>query len=44
MAFAESYGAEFITCDDNLLKKSLMHKIAVWCGSPVAFCEKEGLR
>jgi predicted nucleic acid-binding protein len=44
VAFAESYGAEFITCDDKLIKKSLMHKIDVWCGSPLAFCEKEGLR
>jgi len=26
------------------LKKCLRHNIKVWCGTPVAFCEKEGLR
>ena len=44
LSFAEFYGAEFISCDDRLIKKSMSHKIAVWCGSPLAFCEKEGLR
>ena len=44
VAFAESSGAEFITCDDKVIKKSLNHQIGVWCGSPLAFCEKEGLR
>ena len=44
MAFAEYHGAEFITCDDRVIKKSLRHKINVWCGSPLAFCEKEGLK
>ena len=43
-AFAESSGAEFITCDDRLIKRCLLHKVGVWCGSPVAFCEKERLR
>ena len=43
-AFAEQCGAEFISCDDSLLKKCLRHNIKVWCGTPVAFCEKEGLR
>jgi hypothetical protein len=44
LAFAEFHGAEFITCDDKVIKKSLSHRIGVWCGSPLAFCEKEGLR
>jgi len=44
VAFAEGCGAEFITCDDKLIKRCLMHRIGVWCGSPVAYCEKEGLR
>ena len=44
VAFAEHNGAEFITCDDRVIKKSLRHKIGVWCGSPLTFCEKEGLR
>jgi predicted nucleic acid-binding protein len=44
VAFAESSGAQFITCDEKLLKKCLSHKIRVWCGNPVSFCEKEGLK
>lgn len=43
VAFAEHANAEFITCDDILIKKCLNHKISVWCGSPVSFCEKEGI-
>jgi len=37
-------GAQFISCDEKLLKKCLIHKIKVWCGNPVSFCEKEGLK
>ncbi len=44
VAFAEQCGTEFVSCDDALIKKCLKHKIGVWCGNPVAFCEKEGLR
>ena len=44
IAFAEQSGAQFITCDNRLIKKCRDHKINVWCGDPVAFCEKEGLR
>jgi hypothetical protein len=44
VAFAESSGAEFITCDDKLIKRCRMHEIGIWCGNPVAFCEKEELR
>ena len=44
VAFAEQCGAEFISCDDSLLNKCLRHNINVWCGTPVAFCEKERLR
>ena len=44
VAFAEQCGAEFISYDDSLLKKCLRHNIKVWCGTSVAFCEKEGLR
>jgi len=43
VAFAEQCGAE-LSCDDSLLKKCLRHNIKVWCGTPVAFCVKEGLR
>lgn len=44
VAFAEYANAQFITCDDMLIKKCLSHRIAVWCGNPVSFCEKEGLK
>lgn len=44
VAFAEYSGAEFITCDEKLVKKCLAHKVKVWCGNPVTFCEKEGLK
>jgi hypothetical protein len=44
VAFAEFHGADFITCDDRVIKKSFKYKIGVWCGSPLTFCEKEGLR
>jgi len=44
VAFAESCGADLITCDDRLVRKCLAEKVDIWCGNPVAFCEKEGLR
>jgi len=44
VAFAEQGDAEFISCDDSLIKKCLRHNVKIWCGNPVAFCEKEGLR
>lgn len=44
VAFAEKCGAEFISCDDALIKKCSRYSIKIWCGNPVAFCEKEGLR
>jgi len=44
VAFAEGAGALFISCDNKLIKKCLKHKIKVWCGNPVAFCDKEDLR
>lgn len=44
IAFAEQAGAVFITCDDKLIRKCLNHKVSIWCGNPVSFCEKEGLR
>jgi len=44
IAFAEEVKAEFISCDKRLVKKCVRHKIKVWCGNPLAFCEKEDLR
>jgi predicted nucleic acid-binding protein len=45
LAFAESAGADFITCDDRLIKRVLKSgKAAVWVGNPVGYCEKELLK
>jgi len=44
VAFAEEAGAQFVSCDDSLIKKCRNHNIKVWCGDPVAFCVKEELR
>jgi len=44
VAFAEQAQAQFISCDDTLILPLLRSDINVWCGNPVAFCEKEGLR
>ncbi len=44
VAFAEQVRAQFISCDDALVKKCLKHNIKVWCGNPIAFCDKEDLR
>jgi hypothetical protein len=44
VAFAEEAGSIFISCDQRLIKKCLKYNIGVWCGNPVAFCEKEKLR
>ena len=44
VAFAEMVRAEFISCDKKLVKKCIRHKIKVWCGTPLDFCEKEDLK
>jgi predicted nucleic acid-binding protein len=44
VAFAESCGADFISCDDRLVKKCVKNNINVWAGSPIIFCDKENLK
>ena len=44
LAFAEQSDADFISCDDRLIKKCQRHEIKVWTGTPIAFCEKEDLK
>jgi predicted nucleic acid-binding protein len=44
LAFAEAAEADFITTDDRLIRQCKRVDAAVWCGNPVAFCEKEELR
>ena len=43
-SLAEQRDAEFVSCDDSLIRKCSRHNIEIWCGNPVAFCEKEKLR
>jgi predicted nucleic acid-binding protein len=44
LAFAEAAKADFISCDDKLIKKCSKMTVDVWIGNPVAFCDKENLR
>lgn len=44
VAFSEKANAEFVSCDDALIKKCSKHGINTWCGNPILFCEKEGLK
>ncbi|MEQ8191877.1 MAG: hypothetical protein ABRQ39_28190 [Candidatus Eremiobacterota bacterium] len=44
IAFAEISEACFISCDDKLIKKCGSCNIKIWCGNPVDFCVKEGLK
>ena len=43
IAHAEQVNAHFISCDDRLIKKYRFQYKGIWCGTPVEFCEKEGL-
>jgi predicted nucleic acid-binding protein len=44
LAFAEEAQADFITCDDRLLRQCQHVQPGIWFGTPVAFCDKENLR
>jgi len=44
LAFAEAGSSYFVTCDDRLLRKCRLLRSLVWCGTPLEFCVKEGLR
>lgn len=43
VAFAEAARADFVTCDDRLLRQCRRVGLSVWYGSPLAFCDKEEL-
>lgn len=43
VAYAESCNAEFITCDDDLIRKCRRNISIIWYGSPVDFGKKESL-
>ena len=44
VAFAEALEADFISCNDRLLKKCKKCNIEIWCGNPIDFCLKEDLK
>jgi predicted nucleic acid-binding protein len=44
IAFAEAACADFVTCDDRLLKKCLKMRLKIWCGNPLQYCLKENLK
>lgn len=44
VAFAEAVGADFITCDDKLLKKCHKLGLPLWYGDPLQYCIKENLK
>ena len=41
VAYAEAAGADFVTCDDALIKKCKRHGIKAWFGLPSDFVAKE---
>ncbi len=43
IAFAEAMQASFVSVDDRLLKQCERAKISIWCGNPIAPCDKEKL-
>ena len=44
LACAEQVGADFVTCDDRLLRQCRHVRPGIWCGTLAAFCDKENLR
>jgi predicted nucleic acid-binding protein len=44
LAFAEQSQAEFVTVDDRLVKLCRRVEPAIWCGTPLAYCDREGLK
>lgn len=44
LALAEQAQADFVSTDDQLLKRAQRARLSIWIGTPVAYCEKEHLR
>ena len=44
LAFAEQSQAEFVTVDNHLVRICRRVKPAIWYGTPLAYCDKEGLK
>ena len=43
VAFAEQAKADLVTCDDRLIRRYQRARPLIWCGTPIAFCDKENL-
>lgn len=43
VAIAELHRYDFVCCDDRLLKRIARQKIAIWSGTPVAYCASRSL-
>lgn len=43
IAYSEAMKTDFVTVDDRLLRQCARIGIQIWIGTPIAFCEKEGL-
>jgi len=44
LAYAEQAQADFVTCDDRLVRQCRRAGSRLWTGTPIAYCEKENLR
>ena len=44
LACAEQVRADFVTCDDRLIRQCRRVKPGIWFGTPIAFCDQEDLR
>lgn len=44
LAFAEAAEADFVTCDDRLIRQCGRVQPDVWVGDPLGYCVKENLR
>ncbi len=44
IAYSEAMKTDFITVDDRLLRQCARIGIQIWTGTPIAYCEKEGLK
>lgn len=43
VAFAEATESDFVSVDDRLLRQLQRVRPQIWCGTPMAYCDKEDL-
>lgn len=43
VAFAHYARCDFVSVDDRLLRQCRRIQMEIWCGTPMAYCEKENL-